>query len=133
MLVGGPVRERAETSIQAVILVPVVFLVVFMCFHMAALIHQSHVAMAIAVRGTEISASSIEHATARHRAVSEMNLMAAELGVALADTPRISYHSNAVRVDVSLRVSGAVPFLPRVASASARQTLERFVLEQDRE
>jgi hypothetical protein len=38
-----------------------------------------------------------------------------------------------VRVNVGLRVTGAVPFMPHVARATARQTMERFVLEQDRE
>ncbi len=125
--------ERAETSLQAVILVPVVFLIVFMCFHLAALIHQGHVAMALAIRGAEITSASDNHFDAHGRAVAEMKLMSAELGAHLSRTPSFNYEENSVLVTVHLRVTGAVPFLPRVASATARQTLERFVPEQDRE
>lgn len=126
-------HERAETSLQAVILVPVVFLVVFMCFHVAALVHQGHVAMAIAVRGAEISSSSGDDPEVRLRAVNEMKVMSSELRSRIAGTPRITYETNSVVVTVNLIVNGAVPFLPQTASATARQTLERFVPEQDRE
>lgn len=126
-------QERAETSLQAVILVPVVFLVVFMCFHVAALIHQGHVAMAIAVRGAEISSSFSNDPGVRLHAVNEMKVMSSELRSRIAGTPRITYETNSVVVTVNLIVNGAVPFLPQIASATARQTLERFVPEQDRE
>lgn len=128
-----PGYERAETSLESVVLVPIVFLVVFMCFHLAALTHQGHVAMAVAVRGAEISGSSGNLDEARERAVSEMRQMANELGSRLSGTPGISYSSSSVIVTVEVMVSGAVPFLPRTVRATARQTLERFVLEQERE
>ena len=133
MSTGFSRQERAETGLQSVILVPVVFLVVFMCFHVAALIHQGHVARAIAVRGAEISGSSVHVFENRERAVTEMKVMSSELGARMSGTPLITYNSDSVVVTVKLVVSRSVPFLPQIASATARQTLERFVPEQDRE
>lgn len=134
MATHGPMRnERAETSLQAVILVPVVFLMVFMCFHIAALRHQSHVAMAIAIRGADIAGSSDISAGSDNRAVSEMSRMASDLGARLVRAPSINHSQDSVTVQVDLRVNGALPFLPEVASATTRQTRERFVREQDRE
>lgn len=126
-------RERAETSLQSVVLVPVVFLVVFMCFHLAALVHQGHVAMAISARGAEISSNFENQTKAQELALIEMKIMAQELGAQFLKAPRIRYEANSVLVDVWLRVDGAVPFMPRITMATSRQNLERFVSEQDRE
>lgn len=125
-------RERAETSIQSVVLVPVILLVVFMCFHLGAYFHQSHVAEFIASRGAEIAGASGVSAASRDSAVREMEMIAADLGSRFVAPPVVSYEQGGVRVKVVLRVPAATPLLPASTSAVVRHSHESFLLEQDR-
>lgn len=129
----GPVDERAETSIQSVVLVPVVFVLVFVCFHVGSLLHQGHVAEAIATRGADVSASGGISAQTQQSALEEMSRMAQELGAELVRRPTISFGRNLVEVRVMVGARGAVPFLPRTAIATVRRVQERFVTQQERE
>lgn len=125
-------RERAETSIQAVVLVPVILLVVFMCFHLGAYFHQSHVAEFIASRGAEIAGASGVSAASRDSAVREMKRIAADLDSRFVGSPVVSYEHGGVRVKVVLAVPAATPLLPVSASAVVRHSHESFLFEQDR-
>ncbi len=129
---GHDMRDRAETTIQAVILVPVVLLVVFMCFQVGAYFHQSHVAEFIASRGAEIASSHGVSADTRDSAVREMKRIAADLGSRLAHDPTISYEPSGVRVRVVLGVPAATPLLPTSTTAEVRHSYEAFIREQDR-
>jgi hypothetical protein len=125
-------RERAETTIQSVVLVPVVFLLVFMCFHFGSLYHQTHIAQLAANRGATVgSAFAYSHESAK-QAQSEAERVARELGSALTSIPEVSYRDQGLVVKVSLRTSTAISFLPSIATAEAWRPLESFRLEQDR-
>ena len=126
-------RDRGEVSVQSVILVPVVFLIALMCFHVGSLLHQSHVAHVAAARGAEVAVSTPWSPNMRETAMYEIERVVRDLASSLAHVPDISHEPGGVRISVSLKASSALPFLPQVASASVWQPWESFRREQDRQ
>lgn len=125
-------QERGETSVQAVVLVPVVFLLAFMCFHIGSLMHQSHIAQVAAIRGAAVASSMNPGEDARRRAHNEIERVVSDLNSRLVRPPVISYRDSGVQVKVSLRASSAISFLASEADAMVWQPLETFQLEQYR-
>lgn len=126
-------KERAETTIQTVVLVPVVFLVAFMCFHIGSLLHQRHIAQVAAIRGATAASSMTQSADSSSQAIREITRVVTDLDSQLASAPRISYRNKGVQVTVSVKASTAVSFLPSTITAEVWRPIESFRLEQDRQ
>jgi len=124
--------ERAETTIQSVVLVPIVFLVAFMCFHLGSLFHQTHIAELAAIRGASIASSLDISAHSSSQARLEIRRVVSELGSSVASEPIISYKNQGVEVTVRLQASTAISFLPSVATAHVWRPMESFRDETQR-
>jgi len=124
--------ERAETTIQSVVLVPIVFLVAFMCFHLGSLFHQTHIAELAAIRGASIASGLDISARSSGQARLEIRRVISELGSHVASEPMISYKNQGVEVTVRLQASSAVSFLPSVATAQVWRPMESFRDETQR-
>jgi hypothetical protein len=124
--------ERAETTIQSVVLVPVVFLVAFMCFHVGSFFHQKHIAQLAAIRGATVASSMPFSAESASQARVEVANVVDDLNSRLATTPAVSFRDRGVQVTVALKTSTAISFLPNVATAEVWKPLETFRNEQDR-
>lgn len=124
--------ERAETTIQSVVLVPVVFLVAFMCFHIGSFFHQKHIAQLAAIRGATVASSMSFSAESASQARVEVARVVDDLNSRLASVPAVSFRDRGVQVTVALKASTAISFLPNVATAEAWKPLETFRNEQDR-
>jgi hypothetical protein len=133
MLPPSRVRySRGETSIQAVLLVPVVFGIFFLGAHAASLAYGSHVATIAASRGAQATASVSEQGTEMVVALNEVERVIRELGAHMNTPPRIRMDRESVTVNVTLDIKRIVPFLPVQVSRTAHVARERFVMEQDR-
>ena len=132
MLPSEARRNRGETSIQAVLLVPVVLGIFFLGVHATALIHGAHVANAAAIRGAQIAAFSNSEANDVVRALNEMEQVVSDLGSRMHTAPSLQIDSKSVRVTVSVEVQSVVPFLPTAVTRSATVSREQFLTEQNR-
>lgn len=127
-----PRHERAETTIQTVVLVPIVFLLTLMCFHLGSLFHQSHIAELAAIRGASVASGLDISSQSSSQARLEIRRVVTELGSHLASEPSISYENRGVQVTVRIRSSTALSFLPSVATAEVWQPMELFRDETQR-
>lgn len=125
--------ERGESSLQTVILIPVVFLVAFMCFHVGSLMHQRHVAHVAVLRGAVVASGMTPSSEASSAARREVRRVVSDLGSHLAEEPHITYRDKGVIVTVKLRASTALSFLPSVVKSQTWRPMESFRLEQDRQ
>lgn len=123
--------DRGETSIQVVVLVPIIFSILFLGVHIAALAHGAQVANAAASRGAAVAAASPSDVPMAS-VLREVDQVVTELGSRLGSVPGVSSTPDKVRVTVVLRVQSVVPFLPNSVARSAWVSRERFVMEQDR-
>jgi hypothetical protein len=123
--------DRGETSIQVVVLVPVMFAIFFLGVHVAALAHGAQVANVAATRGAQVAATSTSDMPSAS-VTQEVLQVVTELGSKLRMTPAISATADSVRVTVVLHVQSIVPFLPTSVTRSAIVSRERFILEQNR-
>lgn len=127
-----PSNDRGETSIQVVLLVPIILSMFFLCVHAAALSHGGHVASLAAIRGAQLSASSNGASLSNAVVRSEVLRTVSEMGNTLESDPQVSWYQGTVRVTVQVLIPGVVPFLPTSVRRSAIVPLERFIEEQDR-
>ena len=127
-----PGSDRGETSIQVVLLVPIILSIFFACVHAAALAHGAQVAALAAMRGAQISASSDGTAGSHALMRTEVQRTVSEMGNTLESEPQFSVYQDTVHVAVRVSVPGVVPFLPTSVSRSVTVPLERFIEEQDR-
>ena len=132
MLPSEARRNRGETSIQAVLLVPAILGIFFLGVHATALAHGAHVANAAAIRGAQIAAFSNSEANDVVRALNEMEQVVADLGSRMHTTPSLQIDSKSVHVTVSVEVQSVVPFLPTAVTRSATVSREQFLTEQNR-
>ena len=133
MLPPSRVRNsRGETSIQAVLLVPVVFGIFFLGAHAASLAYGSHVATIAASRGAQMTAAISGQGTEMVAALNEVEQVVRELGAHMNTPPKIRMDNESVTVNVTLDIQRIVPFLPTQVSRTAHVARERFVMEQDR-
>lgn len=124
--------ERAETTIQSVVLVPVVFLITFMCFHVGSFFHQRHIAEVAAIRGATVASGLGISSLSANQARIEIERVVADLGSHLVSEPSVSYENRGVQVTVNLKASSVLSFLPSVASAEVWQPLELFRSQTER-
>lgn len=127
-----PGSDRGETSIQVVLLVPIILSIFFACVHAAALAHGAQVAALAAMRGAQISASIDGTTGSRVLMRSEVHRTVNEMGNTLESEPQFSVYQDTVLVAVRVSIPGVVPFLPTSVSRSATVPLERFIEEQER-
>lgn len=127
-----PGRDRGETSIQTILLVPVVLGILFVVVHAAALAHAGQVASLAANRGAQLAASADGTSTSNFFVRQEIQRTISELGNTLESAPQITAYGGTVNVSVRISVSRIVPFLPHTVRRNASAPFERFVEEQDR-
>jgi hypothetical protein len=127
-----PGNDRGETSIQTVLLVPVILSLLFISVHAAALGHAGQVASVAANRGVQLAASSDDSSVSTFVIRQEVRRTVMDLGSRLQSEPLLSAYGGNARVTVRIAVPGIVPFLPAVVSRSATAPMERFIEEQDR-
>lgn len=132
MIFSSKDSERAETTIQSVVLVPIVFLVAFMCFHLGSLFHQTHIAELAAIRGASIASGLDISSQSASQARLEIRRVVSELGSRIASEPIISYKNQGVEVTVQIQASSAISFLPTSASAQVWRPMESFRDETQR-
>lgn len=125
-------RNRGETSIQAVLLVPAILGIFFLSVHATALAHGGHIANAAAIRGAQIAAFSNNEGNDVVRALNEMEQVVSDLGSHMYSAPSLEIGSKSVRVTVKVAVQSVVPFLPTSVTRSAIVSREQFLMEQDR-
>ncbi len=125
-------RDRGETSIQAVLLVPVVLGIFFLGVHATALANGAHVANAAAIRGAQIAAFSTSDGNDVVRAMNEMERVVTDLGYEMTNAPLLQIGSKSIRATVTLAVQSIVPFLPTSVTRSATVSREEFLMEQER-
>lgn len=125
-------RNRGETSIQAVLLVPAILGIFFLGVHATALAHGGHIANAAAIRGAQIAAFSNNEGNDIVRALNEMEQVVSDLGSHMYSAPSLEIGSKSVRVTVKVAVQSVVPFLPTSVTRSAIVSREQFLMEQDR-
>ena len=127
-----PRNDRGETSIQTVLLVPVILSLLFISVHAAALGHAGQVASVAANRGVQLAASSDDSSVSTFVIRQEVRRTVMDLGSRLQSEPLLSAYGGNARVTVRITVPRIVPFLPAVVSRSASAPMERFIEEQDR-
>lgn len=125
-------NDRGETSIQTVLLVPVILSLLFIVVHAASLGHAGQVASVAATRGAQLAASSDVSSASTFLIRQEVRQIAMELGSELHSEPQLSAYLGEVRVTVRIAVPRVMPFLPDVVVRSASAPIERFIEEQDR-
>jgi hypothetical protein len=123
---------RGETSIETVLVFPVLLLLVMTGVHMAALFHAGHVAGLASARGAHVASVGLSAHGNSLRVVDEVSHVSRELGAALASAPTVARSGDHVIVSVRVLSPRIVPFLPAIAERSARQTMETFIEEQRR-
>ena len=114
-------RNRGETSIQAVLLVPAILGIFFLGVHATALAHGGHIAAFSNNEGNDVV-----------RALNEMEQVVSDLGSRMFSAPSLEIGNKSVRVTVKVAVQSVVPFLPTSVSRSATVSREQFLMEQDR-
>jgi hypothetical protein len=132
MLPSEARHDRGETSIQAVLLVPIVLGIFLLGVHATALGHGSHVASAAAIRGAQVAAFSDSSGNDVVKALNEVEQVVTDLGSHMSVAPAIRIESKTVTVTVSVEVQSVVPFLPTSVSRTATVSREQFLHEQDR-
>ena len=132
MLPSEARHDRGETSIQAVLIVPIVLGIFFLGVHATALAHGSHIAGAAAIRGAQVAAFSGTTGNDVVKALSEVEKVVTDLGTHMSVAPAIRIENKTVTVTVSVEVQSVVPFLPRSVSRTATVSREQFLQEQDR-
>ncbi|CAB4612509.1 unannotated protein [freshwater metagenome] len=128
----SPGNDRGETSIQTVLLVPVILSILFVSVHAAVLGHAGQVASVAANRGAQLAASSNNSSESTFVIRQEVRRTVMDLGSQLRSEPQLSAYMGHVRVTVRIAVPRIVPFLPDVVTRSASAPIERFIEEQDR-
>lgn len=127
-----PGSDRGETSIQAVLLVPIILSIFFVCVHAAALAHGGQVAAIAATRGAQLFASSGGSSLSNALVISEIQRTVSEMGNSLESAPQFSAYQGNVLVTVRIAIPRTVPFLPTSVRRSAMVPREQFIEEQDR-
>ena len=122
---------RGETSIEAVLVVPIVLTLLFVGAHVTSLARAAQVANIAASRGAQVAAASPEGASPLP-VLEEVDVVVGDLGGRAPGPARVSVGPRTVRVTVELEIRPVVPFLPVRVVRTATAPRERFLLEQER-
>ena len=124
--------DRGETSIETVLLFPIVLMILFAGVHVGALSRAGQVAGVAAFRGAQIAAAGDGSAVDRVTTLEEIDRVIVELGAHASSAPRIQVGERSVAVSVSVDVERIVPFLPVSATRRVNMAREVFIKENDR-
>lgn len=127
-----PRTSRGEVSVESVIYFPAILLIILCGFHLAALMHTTHVGSLAASRGAYVAATQYEIFGNISMAVDEVNTVTSELGGKRQRQPTVSVSEKLVTVSVFVESPQIVPFLPTTVIRTASSSREAFIQEQDR-
>lgn len=125
-------ESRGETSIQMVLMFPVLLTILFMGAHVTVWARGSQVAHAAATRGAQVAAARDGSSDGTWASLREIDAVVADLGFRSAAAPKIEVGPRTARVTVSLIVQRVVPFLPGAVTRSVVVPREIFLRQQDR-
>jgi hypothetical protein len=123
---------RGNITIESVLYFPVVLMIAMSGFHMAALIHASHVGSVAASRGASLVSRSMASQGNAIWALDEVARVTREMGGTASRAPFISESSSHFTVSVFLSSPQIVPFLPTSVRRTASSAKETFIEEQHR-
>ena len=115
-------RDRADSSAESVLLLPVLLTVALILVQIAANIHASHVAAVTAMRGAQVASRSDSVVDA----LREMESTMRDLQGRSAESISVDFDGSTVRTTVILRAGGVLPWLAGRIERSATVPLERF-------
>ena len=121
--------ERGEVSAEAVIIVPVVFLILLFGVQVATVFHAANIATAAAAQGAAAAAAMGGDAISGER-VATMSV--AELGGRLNSIPVVHVGADIVEVSVRIDVPQIVPGFPSDVVRTVSEQRELFIEEADR-
>lgn len=124
--------QRGETTVQAVLMVPVIFLLLLVGVHIASYMHASNVANSAAKRSAQVAAGMPDANQASLAATNSVSQMVNSLGARVSRPVDIAVSSNFVTVSVHLRISSIVPFVPDTVTKRGIARREVFVSEDER-
>lgn len=124
--------QRGETSVQMVLVFPLLLTILFMGAHIAVYARGSQVANTAAARGVQVAAAAGPDADGLLATFREVDTVVSDLGHRAAAAPRVEVGSQSARVTVSVRIQRIVPFLPETVSRTAEMPREIFLRSQDR-
>lgn len=123
---------RGETTVQVVLMVPVILLLLLVGVHVASYMHASNVANSAAKRGAQVAAGTSTFAEASSAATTTVNEMVRELGSRLHGTPQVSVSETFATVSVQVRIGRLLPFLPDTVLKRGIARREVFMMEGQR-
>lgn len=127
-----PRNTRGEISVESVIYFPALLLIVLCGFHLAALLHTTHIGALAATRGAHQASSQFEAFGNISMARDEVNKVTTELGGVVYQQPTVSVTQSSITVSVFMQAPRIVPFLPYVVTRSATSAREMFRQEGER-
>lgn len=119
-------RDRADVSVETVLLLPVLLTVVLILVQIAANIHASHVAAVTAMRGAQVASRTEQRSDSVVDAIREMESTIRDLQGRSAESISVAFDGSTVRTTVILRAGGVLPWLVGRIERSATVPLERF-------
>lgn len=127
-----PRHPRGEVSVESVIYFPALLLIVLCGFHLAALLHTTHIGALAATRGAYQASSQFETFGSISMARDEVNKVISELGGVVYQQPTVSITQSSVTISVFMESPRIVPFLPYLVVRSATNARESFLQEGER-
>lgn len=125
-------QARGETTVQVVLMVPVILLLLLVGVHVASYMHASNVANSAAKRGAQVAAGMPTSAGASSAAANSVSEMVRDLGSRLGSQPRVTVSQSYITVSVDVRIGRALPFLPETVTRRGTARREVFMTEGDR-
>lgn len=123
---------RGNVTIESILYFPVVLMITLSGFHLAALMHASHVGSVAASRGASLMARSMASNGNELWAMDEIRRVTEEMGGKPLQAPHITESSTHFAVSVSLVSLQIVPFLPNTVRLTATSAKESFIEEHQR-
>jgi hypothetical protein len=123
---------RGNVTIESILYFPVVLMMTLSGFHLAALLHTSHVGSVAASRGASLAARSMADHGNEMWALDEIHRVTQEMGGATLHAPQITESRTHFAVSVSLSSPRIVPFLPTSVRRTATSAKEAFIEEHKR-
>jgi hypothetical protein len=123
---------RGNVTIESVLYFPVVLMITLSGFHLAALMHASHVGSVAASRGASLMSRSMAGHGNELRAIDEIRRVTHEMGGSTLYPPQVTESRTHFAVSVSLSSPRIVPFLPNSVRRTATSAKEAFIEEHKR-
>lgn len=132
MRAPDPRSPRGESTVQMVLIFPLLLTILFVGAHLTAYARGAQVANAAATRGVQVAAAVQPDAEGTWSALREIDTVVSDLGYRSAAAPSVEVGPRTARVTVSLVVQRVVPFLPGIVTRTAQAPREVFLRSQDR-